>query len=289
MTTIGIVSPGAMGAAVGRALRAGGSRVVATVDGRSERTAHLAASLELLPTLDDVVGAADIVLSIVPPRDAVEVAAAIAASANRRAVRPVVADLNAIAPTTMETVAIRLREARLAVVDGSISGPPPHAAGTTIVYLSGSEAGRIASLEPRWLEFRVVGETVGMASAIKMSTASFYKGQAAIFLQALRAAEANRVLEVVLDDLRRHYPELVDDAPRLLQNVAAKSGRFVAEMHEIAATQEQVGLTPDLFTAVATVYLELSRSEAASRSPEQADPEASLEDVLGALSKTAHP
>ena len=108
-------------------------------------------------------------------------------------------------------------------VDGSISGPPPRLAGTTIVYLSGGRAAQVASLDAPGLELRVVGEAIGTASAIKMSTASFYKGQTALFAQALRAARANGVLELVLDDLRRHYPDLVDDAPRLLQSIAAKS------------------------------------------------------------------
>ena len=40
----------------------------------------------------------------------------------------------------------------------------------------------------------------------------------------------------------------------MLQSIAAKSGRYVAEMQEISATQEQAGLTPDLFEALATVY-----------------------------------
>ena len=72
MATVGIVSPGAMGSAVGGALLRGGARVVATVAGRSERTARLAdeAGLELLPSLADVVREADIVLSIVPPDQA---------------------------------------------------------------------------------------------------------------------------------------------------------------------------------------------------------------------------
>ena len=35
MVTVGIVSPGAMGSAVARALAAGGTRVVATLEGRS--------------------------------------------------------------------------------------------------------------------------------------------------------------------------------------------------------------------------------------------------------------
>ena len=113
-----------------------------------------------------------------------------------------------------------------------------------------------------------------------MSTASFYKGQTALFAQALRAARTNGVLDLVLDDLRRHYPDFVDDAPRLLQSIAAKSARYVAEMEEIAAAQEQAGLTPDLFRSFAAVYLELSRTAAAGRSPEETDAEARLEDTL---------
>lgn len=285
MITVGIVSPGAMGAAIGHVLGGAGTRVVATIDGRSERTRGLAHGIELLETLDDVVGASEIVLSIVPPGAAVGVAEAIARSAERRAARPLVADLNAIAPSTALAVAGRLERAGLAVVDGSISGPPPRRAGTTIVYLSGADAARVASLRTPGLALRVVGEAIGTASAIKMSTASFYKGQTALFAQALRAARANGVLDLVLDDLRRHYPDLVGDAPRLLQSIAAKSGRYVAEMEEIASSQEEAGLTPDLFAALARVYLELSRSGAAGRSPEQADPDASLEDVLAALAR----
>ena len=120
-----------------------------------------------------------------------------------------------------------------------------------------------------------------------MSTASFYKGQAALLAQALRAARANGVLELVLDDLRRHYPELVDDAPRMLQSIAAKSGRYVAEMEEISATQGQAGLTPDLFAAFANVYAGLSHTAAAGRAPEQVDAGASLDDVLASLDESS--
>jgi 3-hydroxyisobutyrate dehydrogenase-like beta-hydroxyacid dehydrogenase len=285
--TVGIVSPGAMGAAVGRALGAGGTRVVATTEGRSERTRRLADGIELVQTLDDVVGCSDVVFSIVPPGAALDVAVAVSRSAERCAVRPLVADLNAIAPSTMEAVSGRLADAGLAAVDGSISGPPPVRAGTTIVYLSGPDAVRIASLEAPLLDFRVVGERIGTASAIKMSTASFYKGQTALFAQALRAARANGVLDLVLDDLRRHYPDLVSDAAPVLQRIAAKSGRYVAEMKEIAASQEQAGLTPDLFSAFAAVYLGLSHTELAGRTPEQAEVAATLVEILATLDEGA--
>ena len=70
--TVGIVSPGAMGSAVGASLVRGGVRVVTTIAGRSDRTARLAAraELELLPDLGSVARAADVVLSIVPPEAA---------------------------------------------------------------------------------------------------------------------------------------------------------------------------------------------------------------------------
>jgi len=272
-----------MGAAIGRVLVSGGARVVVTVAGRSERTQRLADGLTLLPTLDEVVGESSIVLSVVPPGSALEVARAIAGAAARTGAQPLAADLNAIAPATVGAVAECLSAAGLHLVDGSISGPPPRVAGTTVIYLSGPRAARVASLDAPGLDLRVVGDEIGKASAIKMSTASFYKGQTAIFAQALRAARANGVLEFVLDDLGRHTPDLVDDAPRMLQSIAAKSGRYVAEMEEIAASQAAAGLPPDLFAALAKVFTELSHSPAAGRSPEEADAGARLEDVLASL------
>ena len=283
MTTVGIVSPGAMGSAIGRVLVAGGSRVVATTMGRSERTDRLAEGLEVLPTLRDVIAASEIVLSVVPPGEARAAAEAIAAAAAGSRSRPLVADLNAVSPSTAADVAVRLAAAGLDAVDGSISGPPPRRAGTTVVYLSGPEAGQVAALAAPGLPLRVVGPSVGTASAIKMSTASFYKGQVGLLAQALRAAHANGVLEHVLDDLGRAYPELVDGASRTLQSAAAKSARFVAEMREISQAQAAAGLTPDLFAAYAVVYAGLSASEAARRTPEEADPAVPLGDVLTSL------
>jgi len=284
VTTVGIVSPGAMGSALGRVLAAGGARVVATTDGRSARTARLADGLERLPSLADVVSASEIILSVVPPGVVREVAIAIAKAASATRTSPLVADLNATAPSTMREVASLLAGAGLGTVDGSISGPPPRAPGTTVVYLSGPRAERVASLPAPGLELRLVGETVGRASAVKMSTASFYKGQTAVFAQALRAAHANGVLELVLEDLGSRHGGLVADAPRLLQSIAAKAGRYVAEMDEISLSQEDVGLPPELFAALATVYAEISRTGAA-KAPEQIDLRAPLEDVLESLER----
>jgi 3-hydroxyisobutyrate dehydrogenase-like beta-hydroxyacid dehydrogenase len=270
-----------MGSAVADALSRGGTRVVATLEGRSERTAALAerpGQLELVPDLASVVRGADVVLSIVPPGASHTVAAAVARAAHAKGVTPLFADLNAIAPATART----LDTGQLDLVDGSISGPPPWKPGTTRVYLSGPRAHEIAALPFDGVELVVVGDEVGAASAVKMSTASVYKGTSALLAQALLAAHANGVLEHVLADLAAGAPETVARAERRVAVAATKAERYVDEMREISATQQAAGL-PALFDAMAEVYERLARTPLARRAPEDVEPELTLTDVLDEL------
>src|SRR3954468_21922302 len=155
--TVGLVGAGHMGAALGWALREGGMRVVTTLEGRSNRTARLAvaAGLELLPTLANVLHAADIVLVVTPPRAPATLvvgspprgppgAAAASIRAHADGVHPLVVDLNAIAPSTVEDIAATL--APLDLVAGSISGPPPSKRPGARIYLSGPRAQAVADL-----------------------------------------------------------------------------------------------------------------------------------------------
>ena len=267
MNTVGIVSPGFMGAGLGGALRAGGARVVATVEGRSPRTRRLAeeAGLELLPTLRDVVGNAGVVLVVTPPGEAVAAAGAIRAAAEATRSSPLVADLNAVSPTTMTRVEEELKGLRL--VDGSISGPPPSDHPGARLYLSGPEAATVAGLP--WdgqVEPIVLGDRVGSASALKMCTGGVYKGLTALITQAMRTAGAYGVLEKVLFDLESSGLAQTAGVARS----ATKAWRFVDEMREVAATQEAAGLTPDLFAAIAEIYAGVSRTELAHGDPESA-------------------
>jgi 3-hydroxyisobutyrate dehydrogenase-like beta-hydroxyacid dehydrogenase len=274
-----------MGSALAAALARGGSRVVSTIAGRSDRTARLAdrAGLELLPDLSALVREADVVLSVVPPEAAESVVADISASARSQDVQPVVADLNAVSPATARRMAALAAAAACDFVDGSISGPPPWTPGMTRLYLSGPRATEIAELPFDGVDRIVVGDDIGAASAVKMSTASVYKGGSALLLQALLAAQANGVLEHVLGDLRTAAPELVADVERRLSSAAAKSGRYVAEMREIAETQAAAGLTPGLFEAMAELYASVAGTELAQRAPEDPASGLSTSDVLAAL------
>jgi 3-hydroxyisobutyrate dehydrogenase-like beta-hydroxyacid dehydrogenase len=254
--TVGIVSPGAMGSALADALE---SRVVATLEARSERTRGLAAQaerLELLPTFGDVLREADVVLSVVPPGEAEEIGSAI----RQAGARFLFVDLNAVSPETVRRIG--------ADVDGAISGPPPWRPDTTRIYLSGPRAAEVESLPWTRVELVVVGEEVGTASAVKMCTASVYKGTTALLAHALLTARSAGVLEHVLDDLRSSFPELIDGAGTAVARATTKSARYVPEMREIAETQAGAGLPRELFDGVAAAYEALSKRELARMAPE---------------------
>ncbi len=284
MTTVGIVGTGAMGSALAARLRDGGCRVVACLAGRSDRSRALAAraGIDERDSLAAVLDAADAVLSIVPPEAALEVAGALAIAGSGRSAAPLVADLNAVSPATAGRIEEVLRHAGLELVDGSISGPPPSAPGTTCVYLSGARAGEIAALPATGVERRVVGAEVGLASAVKMCTASVYKGRVALLAQALRTARANGVLEPVLDDLVGTGLADRERTGETLARASAKAWRYVAEMEEIAATQGAAGLTPALFEALAEVYRDLA-ARAVAVAPEDVTISLPLRDVLEAI------
>lgn len=287
MTTLAIVSPGAMGSALGRAWVAGGARVVATVHDRSERTRGLAHGLELLSTLEDVVTTADVVVSICPPGAVADVLDAVIVAAGDA--RPLLADLNAVSPTTMADLERRASGAGFSLVDGAISGGPPRPGGDTMVYLSGAQAGDLAHLPGDRIRTRVVGDRVGTASAVKMCTASVYKGTTALWTQALQTAHSLGVLDVVLADLAEEYPDAVEAVGRRIAVATSKAHRFVAEMEQIAQTQADAGASGELFAAMAAVYRRLAATDLAALPPEQAADLTDLADVLARLAGRSGP
>ncbi len=266
-----------MGSGLGFSLARGGARVVATVAGRTERTARLAADLELLPDLDAVVASSDILLVVTPPAAAVAAAEAVGAAARRTATAPLVVDMNAVAPSTLTSVQSALGS--LDLVDGSISGGPPSVVDGTHLYFSGARADEVTSLPWTGVVTRVVGPEVGTASALKMCTASVYKGTAALWTQAMITAAHNGVLDEFLADVGRNVPALPEDVAR----AATKAHRYVGEMREIAATQRAAGLSPDLFEAMASVWEQVSAGVLAAGDPESVDVTMPVAEMVASL------
>jgi 3-hydroxyisobutyrate dehydrogenase-like beta-hydroxyacid dehydrogenase len=268
MTTVGLHGAGHMGSGIGWALREGGATVVTTVNGRSARTARFVtdAGLTVLPSLDAVVAASDVVLVVTPPAAARDAARTLAGAAERTGARPLVADLNAISPSTVDSV-VRILSG-LDVVDGSISGPPPSVHPGARIYLSGDRAADVAALPWRHVRPIVVHGGIGRASALKMCTASVYKGTQALLIQAMRTAAAHGVLAQVLADLAEGgHPA---PTPGVVSS-ATKAHRYAPEMREIAATQYAAGLPASLFEAFAEVYAQVAGTELGRMEPESVD------------------
>jgi 3-hydroxyisobutyrate dehydrogenase-like beta-hydroxyacid dehydrogenase len=288
VVTIGILSPGAMGAALGRAWQGAGAQVVTTVAGRSKRTRGLAQGLTWLTSVDAVVAAADIVVSIVPPAQALANAEQVAAAAGRARVQPLVADLNAVSPGTMARVADILSEGGCRVLDGAVSGGPPAPGGTqTRLYLSGTDAATLAGLDGPGLHSIVVGDQPGQASAVKMCTAAVYKGTTALLLQALRTADAYGAVDAVVADWEAMLGMAPAEAARRIAVAAAKSDRFPSEMREIAATQGAAGRGSALYEAVAEVFEDVRRSALGEATPEEARGVDDVAAVVAMLRETA--
>ncbi len=102
MTIIGLVGAGHMGSGLGAALRDGGHEVVTTLAGRSARTAAWwpASGSPARSQRRRLRGG--VLFVVTPPGSAVDAAMAIAAASDATGARPLVADLNAVSPSTME-------------------------------------------------------------------------------------------------------------------------------------------------------------------------------------------
>lgn len=292
MKIIGLVGAGHMGSGLGWALREGGHDVLTSLAGRSPRTARLAhnAGLRIASSPVDVLAEADVILIVTPPGVALAAAAEIAAMAASSSVaerlaragrgteRPLVADLNAVSPATTGTAAELITGAGLDFVDGSISGPPPTVRPGATIYVSGPRAGDVANLHWTHAQPVVVGEHIGAASAVKMSTASVYKGLMGLLAQAMRAASAHHVLEPVMADLGERF-----GTPYEVALASTKAHRYVAEMHEIAQSQAAAGLTPSLFEAFAAVWADIADRPLADGQPETLSRDLTAREVADGL------
>lgn len=289
MARIGLVGAGAMGSALGAGWVAGGARVCTCLTGRSDRTRELAAvaGLDTVSSVDEVLADSDLVVSVVPPAAATSAAQEIAAAAARVGVHPVVADLNAVAPSTVWRIGELLAEAGCELLDGSISGPPPKAQAAPVrVYICGPGAEQFVDLPSPWLDVVQLPGPVGSASALKMCTASMYKGTKALVMQALLTADAHGVREEFLADTAQAWPEDVPGWHTDVALAASKAWRFVDEMHEIARTQRDAGLPAALFEGVASAYERAARTELGHTDPERVDRAATVEAVIAALRGT---
>jgi 3-hydroxyisobutyrate dehydrogenase-like beta-hydroxyacid dehydrogenase len=245
LTVVGVVHPGEMGAAMARALRE--HTVLWASAGRSRATTERAqrAGLEDAGNIEELCRRVEILLSICPPRAAVDVARAASGFTG------IYVDANAIAPDTARAIA----ELQPRFVDGGIVGPPPARPGTTRLYLSGGEAEQVAALFAGTnVDARVIAGEPGAASGLKMAYAGWTKGSAALLLTVRELARAEGVEDALLEEWRLSIPELEERLAGAQLSSRRKGWRWVGEMEEIAQSMATQNLPPGFHEAAAEVF-----------------------------------
>jgi 3-hydroxyisobutyrate dehydrogenase-like beta-hydroxyacid dehydrogenase len=250
-TTIGIVNPGEMGAAVGASLAGEGHEVLWASEGRSGATEARATAAGLTDTgsLGALIERSNVIFSVCPPHAAVDVARQLVGF------QGLFLDANAIAPATALEVRSVIEKGGASYVDGGIIGSPPGGRERTRLYLSGERANEVAALfGPAQVLVKVVSASPTAASAVKMGYAAWTKGTAALLLDIVALARAEGVEADLTAEWSETSTELIGRSWRAAQSAATKGWRWVGEMEEIAASFRAVGLPPGFHEASAEIY-----------------------------------
>lgn len=234
-TTIALFGAGAMGAAVGRRLVESGARVITFLEGRGPATVERARAAGLAPASLSEMAGADIVLSVVPPAEALGVAARIGPLLGESPQKPAFVDFNAVSPKTMQALAASLAPFGAKVLDGSIIGAPPAPGKAGPVFcMSGDLAAEPELLSGFGLKVRRVEGPVGAASALKMCYAGINKGIVGLSSAMLLAAARSGSSEALKVELAESQAELLARLGHSIPDMYPKAYRWVAEMEEIA-------------------------------------------------------
>jgi Domain of unknown function (DUF1932)/NAD binding domain of 6-phosphogluconate dehydrogenase len=265
---VGVLHPGAMGAAVGAVLRQNGKTVLWVGEGRS-RESHsraMEAGLTDAGSLEALVDLSDVVLSVCPPAAALATARAVSATG----FNGLYVDANAVSPSTAVAMAEALQSSGASYVDGGIIGPPPAQWRHTRLFLSGARAAEAAALfgpgpqnqsapaQSGLVQVKVIDDSGTSASALKMVFAAWSKGSQALLLAIRTAARTTGVEGALLDVWASATPDLLSQVDRAV-GVTDKAWRWVGEMEEISITFADAGLPPGFHSAAADIFARLQQ------------------------------
>ncbi len=279
--TVAIMSPGEMGHAVGRALNWGGLGVITCLKGRSKLSRKFAdqGGIRDVPSLGEMLAEADLVLSIVPPGQALDNARTVAEAMAASGHTPPYADCNAVSPATTRRIGEEIARAGADYIDGGIVGPPPGKGAPPRFYVSGARAGVMSELDGMGIKIRAIGDEIGRASGLKMCYASLTKGTLALQTAVVTVAEALGLTEELRDELLESRGAVYKQMESGIRRLPSVSARFIGEMEEIAATDEAAGVTPKFHLGALDVYHLLASTPLAGETSETIDESRTLEEA----------
>jgi 3-hydroxyisobutyrate dehydrogenase-like beta-hydroxyacid dehydrogenase len=281
--TLAILMPGDMGHGCAIVFRENGFRVVSNLSGRSDRTKGLAAKAQIedLRSFEEVAKQADLVLSILPPENAIEQGRVFADAMIAAGSTPPYVDCNAIAPSTTEKVGAEIARAGALYIDGGIIGNNPVAEnGGTRLYVSGPDTSVAQELDGKGMVIRNIGEEIGRASGMKMVYASSTKGTFSLHSAVLTTAHAMGLTEDYLEELRQSQPAMLAAMERMIPRIPLDAGRWKGEMHEISSTFAEAGVTPKFHQGAADMMALADRTPISLETRETVDASRTLVQVL---------
>ncbi len=280
--TIAIMSPGDMGHKVGAYASSLGHKIVTALAGRSDVTRMRAerAGFKDLGDLAATAGAADLVLSIMPPERAAGFAAEAVAAMTGMDNAPLFVDCNAISPVTTLAIAALFEDAGLPFTNASIIGSPPGGAQPTKLYASGALASGLDILDGDGISVRQMGPGIVRASAIKMCYAGLTKGVMTLQTSVLLAGELLGIYDELAAELADSQPAHWAALGRRGPFLATTAGRYAGEMDEIAKTLGAVGLTDKLHGGAAEIFRFLDATPIGRETPETQDRERTLKETM---------
>jgi 3-hydroxyisobutyrate dehydrogenase-like beta-hydroxyacid dehydrogenase len=284
---VGLLSPGDMGHAVGAVLVTNGIRVITCLEGRSNRTRRLAekAGIQDVPTYQDLVLDADIILSILVPAEAKNAAALVSQALGETGEKITYADCNAIAPQTVQEIGKIITAAGSNFVDAGIIGGPPGPGVMNRIYISGPDTEAVEQLNKYGLDVRAIGSEIGQASGLKMVYAALTKGTSALALELLVAAKKMDLYDALIAEWEMSQADRYESFKKGLQSVPSKAHRWIGEMEEIAKTFGDVGLTPKILEGAADMYRFIKSNPVSDETPETIDRNRTLEQLIGKLAE----
>jgi 3-hydroxyisobutyrate dehydrogenase-like beta-hydroxyacid dehydrogenase len=258
MSDIGILHPGDMGVAIAASAIHNGHHAYWVSEGRSEQTRKRAEEHALidLSSLQELCRRCSIVLSVVPPSAAEEVAEQVIA----QGFNGTFADLNAISPQRAQRISQRLETSGIQFVDGGIVGPPPWQPRTTWLCLSGKDSERIVACFTNGpVQTEVLGPRVGDASALKMCYGAYTKGLTALIAGVLGTAENLGVRESLARRWAADGSGLDKNAAQRVTRITDRAWRWVGEMEEIASTFANANMPSGFHEAAGDIYRRLAK------------------------------
>ncbi|HYL59263.1 MAG TPA: DUF1932 domain-containing protein, partial [Candidatus Acidoferrales bacterium] len=219
------------------------------------------ANLEVIDDDELLVREATLLLSIVPPGVALDVATRFLGPLTSAAVKPAFVECNAISPATARAIADSLAPSGCAFIDGGIIGGPPTqdlSGKGPRIYVSGPDAHLMTPLRNYGLDILVVDGPVGAASALKMSYAGLTKGLIALGAAMIMGASHDGVDSALRAELARSQPELLSMLARRIPAGFPKAHRWVAEMEQIAEFLGDPANGSTIYSGAAGLYRRLA-------------------------------